>query len=230
MSWLEEWFRWNSNWALPVLDTFMSCFYHCLQTKILSGHQHNCSFPSLISLYIYPRIFCTGRASAHCFMICAPLWISASSEGANLGLFTFDSLKSPKKRKLKVNLGLYKNTDVDAKGHWEDGTILADSQNFARTLMETPANLMTPKIFTDAVSKQLSESVENLEIYSRYVLWDVASPHHYFICELFYCWRMGWTPIWKGWRCQLWTLFQPLSDTQMGVVQAVFETLKHAKK
>lgn len=40
---------------------------------------------------------------------------------------------------------------------WEQGAISAEAQNFARKLMDTPANLMTPSLFVDAVSAQLGE-------------------------------------------------------------------------
>ena len=94
-------------------------------------------------------------------------FVSASAEGASLGLFNYDSLKSPKKQRLKANLNLYKG-DADLTKLWDDGLVLADSQNFARTLMETPANLMNPTIFTDTISERLSQA-SNVEVYARYV-------------------------------------------------------------
>ena len=38
---------------------------------------------------------------------------------------------------------------------WETGKNNATAQNFARTLMETPANLMTPTIFAQRVTDTL---------------------------------------------------------------------------
>ena len=40
---------------------------------------------------------------------------------------------------------------------WSKGFVTATAQNFARELMETPSNLMTPTKFVEAVSHQLGE-------------------------------------------------------------------------
>lgn len=41
---------------------------------------------------------------------------------------------------------------------FEKGVILAESQNFARVLMETPANHMTPTIFANTVADRFKNS------------------------------------------------------------------------
>ena len=46
--------------------------------------------------------------------------------------------------------------------------LLSGAQNFARELMETPSNLMTPTIFADTLTKRLSD-LETVEVYTRYV-------------------------------------------------------------
>lgn len=81
----------------------------------------------------------------------------ASAEGATLGLFYYDELKSEKykKKKLKVSL-LPSAHDKDAQAKWERGVIVANGQNLARRLMETPANHMTPTIFANTVSELAS--------------------------------------------------------------------------
>ena len=56
---------------------------------------------------------------------------------------------------------------------FQDGLLLSGAQNFARELMEMPSNLMTPRIFADRVTQQLSD-LENVEVYARYV-WPFAS-------------------------------------------------------
>ena len=43
---------------------------------------------------------------------------------------------------------------VHADG-WKRGHVLADAQNFARDLMDTPSNLLTPTMFVDRVSERL---------------------------------------------------------------------------
>ena len=49
---------------------------------------------------------------------------------------------------------------------WNKGVTLANAQNLSRTLMETPSNLMTPRMFAEAVTAQLS-GLSNLKIYQR---------------------------------------------------------------
>merc|ERR1712227_119639 len=59
----------------------------------------------------------------------------------------------------------YKDSDKDkmpldiaqakSNSDWETGKNNATAQNFARTLMETPANLMTPTIFAQRVTETL---------------------------------------------------------------------------
>ena len=67
----------------------------------------------------------------------------AAAEGAYLGLWAYDFLKS-KKETLK-NLKI-KPLDENNE-QWQMGVKKAKGQNFARTLMETPANHLTPQIF-----------------------------------------------------------------------------------
>ena len=42
-----------------------------------------------------------------------------------------------------------------AQKSWEEGCNNAKAQNFARVLMETPANLMTPIMFCEQVTEML---------------------------------------------------------------------------
>lgn len=52
------------------------------------------------------------------------------------------------------------------KKAWSDGVIYAEAQNLARTLMELPANMLTPTLFTERV-KQEFHGVEGVEIIVR---------------------------------------------------------------
>lgn len=54
-------------------------------------------------------------------------------------------------------------------GHklWQDGLLLSGAQNFARELMETPSNLMTPTMFAEKLTHRLSD-IENVEVVVRY--------------------------------------------------------------
>lgn len=80
----------------------------------------------------------------------------AAAEGANLGLYYFDELKSTslKKPQIKVNLLA---SDESTQANWNLGTTLANGQNLCRSLMENPANIMTPtnfaRIAVDTLSK-----------------------------------------------------------------------------
>lgn len=49
---------------------------------------------------------------------------------------------------------------------WQDGLLLSGAQNFARELMETPSNHMTPTIFADTLTNRLS-GLENVEVHAR---------------------------------------------------------------
>lgn len=50
---------------------------------------------------------------------------------------------------------------------WQDGLLLSGAQNFARELMETPSNLMTPTIFAETLTQRLSD-IENVQVFARY--------------------------------------------------------------
>ena len=52
------------------------------------------------------------------------------------------------------------SSDHKEKGEWSRGHTLAMAQNFARTLMDTPSNHMTPTMFVDTVSQRLGELEE----------------------------------------------------------------------
>ena len=49
---------------------------------------------------------------------------------------------------------------------WDKGATLADAQNFARWLMDTPSNHMTPTIFVDSVSQRLG-AINNVQKKSK---------------------------------------------------------------
>ena len=76
----------------------------------------------------------------------------ASAEGALLGLFSYNDMKGKKKETSEPNVTLWSTT---ANEKWARGCVLAEAQNFARWLMETPSNHMTPAAFVDAVAKKL---------------------------------------------------------------------------
>jgi len=95
-----------------------------------------------------------------------------AAEGATLATHSFDRLKNPKSRKPVVDIGPFLETieNVDPFLTWETGQIYGASQNLARSLMETPANLMTPKIFAEEIAYLLA-GLEKVEVIVRDEEW-----------------------------------------------------------
>ncbi|KAL3865077.1 hypothetical protein ACJMK2_006710 [Sinanodonta woodiana] len=84
----------------------------------------------------------------------------AAAEGCYLGLFVYDELKAADKRKAKVASSCFTDQLIDrhsTEEQWQRGKILAEGQNWARHLMETPANCLTPTKFAEIVTAQLQE-------------------------------------------------------------------------
>ncbi|XP_041369957.1 cytosol aminopeptidase-like isoform X2 [Gigantopelta aegis] len=102
----------------------------------------------------------------------------AAAEGSNLALFVYDELKDKDKRKPHVWLSCYtdhiRGDAESATEGWRQGTVQAEGQNFARLLMETPANHMTPTIFANRVLEKLG-ILEDFTINSRDMAW---AEHH----------------------------------------------------
>lgn len=75
--------------------------------------------------------------------------------------FSFDKLKQTKKEIENVVEPYVTTTNVEKD--WEMGQIYGASQNVARMLMTSPANLMTPKLFAEEVAYLLA-GLENVDI------------------------------------------------------------------
>ncbi|XP_063075661.1 cytosol aminopeptidase [Engraulis encrasicolus] len=90
----------------------------------------------------------------------------SAAEGAVLGLFDYDDLKS--KKKFKVTPQLYGSTDRAA---WEKGVLYGEGQNLARWLMESPANYVTPTVFADTIEQKLASHSDRVVIYKRPQVW-----------------------------------------------------------
>ena len=57
---------------------------------------------------------------------------------------------------------------------WAEGVVYAEAQNLARTLMELPANMLTPTLFAERIQKEF-EGLENVEIIVRDAgMWALA--------------------------------------------------------
>nr|APA33992.1 seminal fluid protein [Nilaparvata lugens] len=76
-----------------------------------------------------------------------------AAEGANLGLWLYQENRSPENQ---VFIPQVLPFEGPSEG-WKKGEILAEAQNLARRLQDTPANLMTPTIFAENAAAILDE-------------------------------------------------------------------------
>ncbi|KAL5037018.1 hypothetical protein RTP6_004515 [Batrachochytrium dendrobatidis] len=70
-----------------------------------------------------------------------------TSEGAHLSTYAYDELKGADNKASPVTVSAMEG--AFEKDEWHVGSVLAQSQNYARHFMETPANYMTPTIFSN---------------------------------------------------------------------------------
>lgn len=86
----------------------------------------------------------------------------SAAEGACLAVWENHHLLPNSKRKVKVpDLLLYGDCDMKK---WRIGVEKAEAQNFARKLMETPANLMSPRALSYSVVQTLMKSNVNVTL------------------------------------------------------------------
>merc|ERR1711962_415479 len=76
----------------------------------------------------------------------------AASEGAHLALWSYDALKAKKDSLKDLNVRPLSEEGISL---WSSGLKKAEGQNLARTLMETPANYMTPTLFAQKAKSEL---------------------------------------------------------------------------
>lgn len=88
----------------------------------------------------------------------------SSAEGAALAVWLYQEKKNKKHQVVIPQLELY--DDCDWTG-WQIGLQKAASQNLARQLMDTPANLMTPTSFAQNAVEVLCKSGINVEVKVR---------------------------------------------------------------
>ncbi|KAF8195057.1 leucine aminopeptidase [Pholiota molesta] len=98
----------------------------------------------------------------------------AAAVAANLALYKF-TLKTSPPSAFNPNLTepiapKLTFTPLEASQEWNRGVVYAEAQNLARTLMEYPANMMTPTIFTERVKKEF-EGISNVEVIVRDEVW-----------------------------------------------------------
>lgn len=92
----------------------------------------------------------------------------ASAEGSQLALFSYQDMKG--KKGPIPTVSFWGEASEVEKEQWTRGCVLAEGQNFARWLMDTPSNHMTPTNFVHAVTSKLGQvnAKNNIEINPRY--------------------------------------------------------------
>ncbi|XP_055766388.1 cytosol aminopeptidase-like [Salvelinus fontinalis] len=90
----------------------------------------------------------------------------SAAEGAVLGLFTYDDLKT--KKKIRVTTQLHGSGCVSG---WEKGVLYGEGQNLARYLMEAPANHVTPSVFADTITNRLAPYADHVTVHKRSQEW-----------------------------------------------------------
>ncbi|CAL1300252.1 unnamed protein product [Larinioides sclopetarius] len=95
----------------------------------------------------------------------------SAAEGANLAVFSYDALKDQSSLRPKSQFLLYEYDAIPKEyvTDFEKGVLLAECQNFARTLMDAPANHMTPSIFIKTVTEKFKDA--NVKLVVREKEW-----------------------------------------------------------
>ncbi|KAG8694513.1 hypothetical protein FRC09_009802 [Ceratobasidium sp. 395] len=95
----------------------------------------------------------------------------AAAEGAHLGLFKFNHLKTAKNDVVPpVDVLPPSSSPSSGELNWDTGVTYAKAQNLARELMELPANMLTPHLFCERIKKEF-EGVKNVELIVREKEW-----------------------------------------------------------
>ncbi len=94
----------------------------------------------------------------------ASLW----TQGLVLGLYTFTEFRKPDPEKKEVARATLvvqeKAGEADAKAGAQEGGIIADSVNFSRDMINTPANEMTPTVMAQGAKKVAREFGVKLKV------------------------------------------------------------------
>ncbi|KAI8998882.1 cytosol aminopeptidase family, catalytic domain-containing protein [Trametes punicea] len=99
----------------------------------------------------------------------------AAAVGAHLAAYKFTLQTKPAPSPFDPRLSeelpaKLKLSPLTADKEWEVGVTYAKAQNLARTLMEYPANIMTPSAFTKRIQKEFA-GVPNVDIIVRDTAW-----------------------------------------------------------
>ncbi|XP_053694078.1 cytosol aminopeptidase-like isoform X2 [Sabethes cyaneus] len=89
----------------------------------------------------------------------------AAAEGALLSNYKFQAYKNKEKQTQLPAVSLAESADGSEK--WKQGVAVANAQNWARELMETPANHMTPIIFAATVQRKMLPFKVDVQVYDE---------------------------------------------------------------
>ncbi|KAJ2844307.1 bleomycin hydrolase, partial [Coemansia brasiliensis] len=87
----------------------------------------------------------------------------AAAEGAQLAVYKFDQFKSNEESNDETPANVSVSWLDSTQREWDAGQITARAQNFARDLMNTPANFMTPTLFAERVQREF-QGLENVHV------------------------------------------------------------------
>lgn len=91
----------------------------------------------------------------------------SAAEGAFLSSFRFNMFRTHGERFYKPKLAI---EPLEKSEGWQRGQIYAEAQNEARSLMETPANVLTPTKFVQR-AEELAKDLKNLKLIVRDADW-----------------------------------------------------------
>ncbi|KAI0682500.1 leucine aminopeptidase [Cytidiella melzeri] len=109
----------------------------------------------------------------------------AAVVAANLALYQFDLKTDPPSAFKPSNAAprppqfsfVPVSSSKDVTKVWEDGAVYAEAQNLARTLMELPANMLTPTTFAERIQREFKD-VANTEVTVRDAAWAEGKGMH----------------------------------------------------
>lgn len=99
----------------------------------------------------------------------------AASEAAYLASYDFDLKTTPLSPHFQAEATpsdklsfapVARTLSEQMKQAWDEGKIYAEAQNLARTLMELPANMLTPTLFVERIARE-AKGLNNVEVVPR---------------------------------------------------------------
>lgn len=92
-------------------------------------------------------------------------------EGAEMATYDFDDFKTEKKPKPRLKLMSGDGEESGGPHKFHEGRILGAAQNLARSLMDTPANHMTPCLFAEKVEELFKTHDKTVKVVVRDQAW-----------------------------------------------------------